>query len=111
MKASVAVLILTSLLAWTCVPGLAADKSPTESKDSTPAQKDGKSEGLFSDTRKYLSENAAKSAENVRHSASRLKNRFSSEPAPAPVPKAKKARSKKAVKAEALRARKLKPHG
>jgi hypothetical protein len=107
MKASVAVLILTSLLAMTCTPGLAAEVKPP---GSTPTQKDGKSEGLFADTRKYLSDNAAKSAENVRHNASRLKNRFSSEPAPAPVPKAKKARSKKAVKAEALRARKLKPH-
>jgi hypothetical protein len=111
MKASVAVLIVGSLLASTSTSGLATEKPPAEGKalESKPAQTDGKSEGLFADTRKYLAENAAKTAGNVRHNASRLNKRFSSEPAP--VPKAKKARSKKTVKADASRSRKPKPAG
>jgi hypothetical protein len=96
MKASIAAAIATMLFAWASPEACAADKPKTaKAKESKAAQKPAKSGSLFADTKKYLADNAAKTAEIIKKNTSKLTKSVSSDPPPA---KGKKGDSKKAAK-------------
>jgi hypothetical protein len=97
MKAPIAAAIVTALFASASPEAYAADKPKTDkAKESKAAQKPAKSGSLFADTKKYLADNAARTAEIIKKNTSKLSKSVSSDPPPA---KGKKAEARKATKA------------
>lgn len=74
--------VLIALITWTAAPASAADAPPAEGKAraSKQAQKPGKAAALLAETRKYVTENAAKTAATIKRNAATLAKRVSPEP-------------------------------
>ena len=95
---------LVVILSTAVLSGLAAcdaDGPRGERKQAQPQQSHNplRHEKLFADTRKHLAEQAAKTAENIRINAAKLKKTMSSEAEPEPPAKAEpKAKTKKQKK-------------
>jgi hypothetical protein len=99
MKTLLTTLILTALFALDSASALAADKSEAARKTPKSAHKASRPARLFADTKKYIAENAAKTARIVKINAANLKKRVSAEPEPAA--KAEKPQPQKSVKTSA----------
>ena len=92
--------IIAALILATPVCGWAADSRETKPKPAAakPAQKSGKSGNIFSDTRKFLAEKSAKTAEVIKGNVDRLRKKVGSEPEAVPDKKTKDKKSRKAGK-------------
>lgn len=89
--------MLVTVLALISVAGCAADARPGEDKAhaSKPAQT-SKPDKLFADTKKYLAQNADRTAATIKRNAATLAKRVS--PGPKAQRDAKKAQPKSAAK-------------
>ena len=84
---------LVVILSAAALAGLSAceaEKPKTERKQAKAQQthKPLRHEKLFADTRKHLAEQAAKTAENIKLNAAKLRKTMSGEPEPEPAAKA-----------------------
>ena len=94
--------VILSAAALVGLSACEAEKPKTERKQAKAQQthKPLRHEKLFADTRKHLAEQAAKTAENIKLNAEKLRKTMSGEPEPEPPAKAqaKVRKQKKAAK-------------
>lgn len=74
--------VLIALVTWASAPAQAADAPPGEGKAraSKQAQKPGKAAARLAETKKYVIENAAKTAATIKRNAASLAKRLSPDP-------------------------------
>ena len=97
MKASSAFMIAALIAS---APASAADARETKAKSNEAklAQKSGNAGNFFADTRKFLAEKSAKTAEVIKGNVERLRKKVASEPEP--PPEKNKAKDKKIAQAK-----------
>jgi hypothetical protein len=99
MKAFFTIVVLTVLFALSSVSALAGDNVEAARKAPKSSHKASRPARLFADTKKYIAQNAAKTARIVKINAANLKKRVSAELEPAA--KTKKPQPKKSVETSA----------
>ena len=98
MAKFLAVIVSAAVLSGLGACDADAPKSERKQAKSQQPHKPLRHEKLFADTRKHFAEQAAKTAENIKLNAAKLKKTISSEAEPEPEPAAKakaKAKAKK----------------